>query len=78
MVDMSKDNGDLEMILLTEREHKMLARLKDDAPLSWVSVGPEDVKTLNRLVKKGMAIMTVGNAGGKSWSPVFTDRDSNL
>lgn len=78
MADMKKENVDLEMILLTEREQKMLERLKTEGVLHWVAVGLEDVKTLNRLVKKGVAIMAIGKARRKAWSPVLTDRDSNF
>jgi len=65
------------MTNLTKIEQKMLDRLKTEGVLRWVSVGIEDVKTLNRLVKKGVAIMTVGNAGRKAWAPVLADKDSN-
>lgn len=70
MVDMSKDNGDLKMIALTAREQKMLERLKSEAVLHWVALDIEDVKTLNRLVKKGAAVMSLGRAGRKAWAPV--------
>jgi len=66
------------MTNLTKIEQKMLKRLEDECVLHWVVLGPEEVKALNRLVKKGVAIMTVGNAGRKAWSPVLADRYSNI
>lgn len=58
------------MTKLTKIEQKMLDRLKTEGVLHWIAVGIEDVKTLNRLVKKGAAVMSLGRAGRKAWAPV--------
>lgn len=55
---------------LTERESKMLTRLKRAGKLHWILISTEDARTLNRLVKKGAAQQVVGLERSVAWEPV--------
>lgn len=53
---------------LTTHEQKMLDRLTKAGILHWAGIRADDTRTLNRLVKKGAALETVGRAGRRAWA----------
>lgn len=53
---------------LTQHEQKMLDRLIAAGILHWAGIQADDTRTLNRLVKKGAALKTVGRAGRRAWT----------
>lgn len=60
-------------MMLTEHEKKMLKRLETEGVLYWVAISPDDTRTLNRLIKKGVAREVVGQAGRRAWEPVIQE-----
>lgn len=54
---------------LTEHEQRMLGRLQRAGQLHWTALKADDTRTLNRLVKKGAAVETIGRAGRRAWVP---------
>jgi desulfoferrodoxin (superoxide reductase-like protein) len=60
---------------LTKFEQEMLDELQRHRSLQWLDVAMQEVKALNRLVKKGLAAHRNGNDHYSGWISVPINQD---